>query len=82
MFVVWKKFWEIIVYVYLDQHNFSESVYTVMVRRMKNLTGRRSRQRPETAYRMAARIQLVLQIDQGNLDGMRGLASTDAAYIA
>ncbi len=31
---------------------------------------------------MAARIQLVLQIDQGNLDGMRELASTDAVYIA
>ena len=30
----------------------------------------------------AARIQLVLQIDQGNLDGMRELASTDAVYIA
>lgn len=31
---------------------------------------------------MAARIQLVLQIDQGNLDGMRELASTDTVYIA
>ena len=30
----------------------------------------------------AARIQLVLQIDQGNLDGMRELASADAVYIA
>lgn len=29
----------------------------------------------------ATRIQLVLQIDQGNLDGMRGLASTNAVYI-
>ena len=31
---------------------------------------------------MASRIQLVLQIDQGNLDGMRELASTDVVYIA
>lgn len=30
---------------------------------------------------MTVRIQLVLQIDQGNLDGMRELASTDAVYI-
>ena len=51
---------------YLDKHDFS-------IERI-DYKGR--------AMGMAARIQLVLQIDQGNLDGMRELASTDAAYIA
>lgn len=32
-------------------------------------------------FKVAACIQLVLQIDQGNLGGMRGLASADAVYI-
>lgn len=51
---------------YLDKHDFS-------IERI-DYKGR--------AMGMAARIQLVLQIDQGNLDGMRELASTDAVYIA
>lgn len=59
-------FWEILFFGYLDKHDFS-------IERI-DYKGR--------AMGMAARIQLVLQIDQGNLDGMRELASTDAVYIA
>ena len=59
-------FWEILFFGYLDKHDFS-------IERI-DYKGR--------AMGMAARIQLVLQIDQGNLDGMRELASADAVYIA
>lgn len=59
----------------------SEGVYIIRVglsREAFRDTGRLLRPKCLTA----ARIQLVLQIDQGNLGDMRELASTDVVYIA
>ena len=82
MAVKFGSFWEILFFGYLDGHYFSMcGIYYYCRAAYESLKKSRFSGRKTWRARMAARIQLVLQIDQGNLDGMRELASTDAAYI-